>query len=139
MKKYAKKVLCLVLAVLMLGVTVVPARAASTSIPVTYGMFTANCTVTCNETNGTATISLTPTASAVTVYVQNSLYNSLNNLYGVSSEVKSISFAYATATADNILVEAESGYRFVSEVTKTTGRFFVGNEAVLPGLNDYPG
>ena len=138
MKKRMRALMCFVFAVLMIGCAALPAMAASNSVRVPYEMYTSNCTVTCNETNGIATISITPTASYVKAYAQNSLYNSLNNVYGVSVEVESISFGSAIAIADNILINDSCGCSYESEITKTTGRFYIGEENIRPGLSVYP-
>ena len=139
MKKRIRKLMCLALVVLLVASMAVPAMAAAASGNGTYGMFTFTWTVTCNETTGTARISVSPTATSVTAYAKNTLYNSLNDITGESVEATSTSFATTTATADNILIDEECGHMFESEITKTTGRFFVGPEEVVPGANDYPG
>ena len=139
MKKNARKLMCLALVVLLVATMAVPAMAVSSTGTGTYQTISYNWTVTCNETTGTASISVSPRVSTVTAYAKNSLYNRLNNLTGESREFQSSSFASTTATADNLLILEENGYIFESEVTETTGRFFVGAEEVVFGASDYPG
>lgn len=139
MKKRMRKFMCLALVILLVSTMAVPAMAASSTGSGPYGMYTYNWTVTCNETTGTAAISISPTATTVTAYAKNTLYNGLNDITGESVEVVSTSFASTVAIADNIIIDAECGHEFESEITKTTGRFFVADENVVLGANAYPG
>ena len=139
MKKRMRTLMSLVLVIMLVASTAVPAMAVASTGTVPMGYYTCNWTVECQTTTGRASIGVSPRSIDVTAYAQNTLYNSLNNITGVSVEVRSVSFANATAIADNLIIDEDCGHRFESEITKTTGRFFVGVEEVVKGANDYPG
>lgn len=140
MKKSVRKLMCLALVVLLVAGMAVPAMAASTTGTGIYQTISFKWSVTCGETTGTATISLTTGSATVEAVATNYLVNELNNITG-TSEARKSGYSSATATADNIIVKILEGekYQFPSEIEKTEGSFYVSSENVVPGVMDYPG
>ena len=140
MKKCMRKLMCLALVVLLVASMTVPAMAAATTSTGAYGTIEFNWAVTCGTTTGTAEISITTGMSTVSAKATNYLRDDVNDLDDTSVGEAS-ALRTATATADNYIRRTFEGveYKFVSEIKKTTGTFWVGLEEVVPGVNDYPG
>ena len=135
MKKYAKKVLCLVLAVLLLSSMAVPAVASSGTYE--YKDYLLNFTVTRTETYGMATISTPAKPTTVGAYVKNYVYcEECGSVSIVDSGhidpytmVPNMGYASVTVFAYNEFTDNKGTHEGV--IQQTQGYFWVGDVMVL--------
>lgn len=142
MKKYAKKVLCLVLAVLLVSSIAVPAAAVAATGSGRYSQYSYSWTVECAETYGLAEISANGMPAYVKAYAECTVYSQQFNLNFLTRSVEDLddipsNYVHTVATAGNTFVY--QGSNWTGEITKTFGKFWVANENVVPSVYDYPG
>ena len=142
MKKFAKKILCLVLAILLVGSMAVPSAAVAATGTGNYGQYSYSYTVECADTYGLAQISANGMPAYVKAYVECTLYNPEYKVYSTSRSADNIDkipsyYVFAVATAGNNFVHHENP--LTGQITKVLGRLWVANENVVPGVYDYPG
>ena len=141
MKKRMRTLICLALVIMLVASMAVPAMATSHTGTNTTGSITYNWSVTCGETTGTASISISPSISSCRAIATNYLYDELNNLSGTTYQDKA-SFASVTATAGNILDKEIAGviYHFPNcNIEKTSGTFYIASSLVVSEAFDTPG
>lgn len=137
MKKRMHTLIHLILVIMLVVSMAIPAMAVPHTGTGNSGTISFVWSVECEETVGTATISISPSVSPVTACVKNNLYNKLNNVSG-TSEDKDTGFASVTATADNTVIY--DGYSFInSEILSTFGSFMINSTVVAENVYDYPG
>ena len=110
--------ICLALVIMLVASMAVPAMAVSHTGTGSKDSMTFNWSVTCGETTGTASISISPSISACRAIATNYLYSELNDLRGTSSDDKAF-FASATATADNTLPYVIDGKVYIFQIVKS--------------------
>lgn len=143
MKKYAKKVLCLVLTVLLFGSMAVPAAAETATGTGKYGNnYGYSWSVYCADNYGTAQISANGSPVYVKAYAECTVYNADLRVTGISSSVQNVNevpsyYVSAFARADNTFTYY--GETWTGEVQKTMGKFWVDDELVVLGVFAFPG
>lgn len=105
MKKTKRKLLCLILAVLMVASCAITAMAASGTSTVTVNgtKYTYRWTVTRGSTSGTGTMATQGTPAYLTVRVRNFLKSEENDTEGYGAWAPNTGYSSVTATANNIL------------------------------------
>ena len=121
----------LTLAGLLTASMAVPALASSQSGRVNGYAYT--WTVTRNETYSMANITCTESPTTVYAYVENTVYNELNEMHGVAKSGETPSSGYSSATAIARNVFEYRGVLLDGPITETRGSLWVGSELVANG------
>lgn len=130
MKKYAKKVLCLVLAVLLVSSMAIPAMAEQpkntrgSGSNTSAGGFEYAWELTYTATSSTGSVRTTRIDNTVKVVVSSYVYDDLNGEYGYSETAENINYRSATASAGNIFT-LKTGSRVRGEVRGAVAQFWV--------------
>lgn len=132
MKKTKRKLLCLMLAVLMVMSCAITAMAATGEGSVVSGStrypYCWNIYIT--STYSASNVSTTDAPAAVKAWARNRLYSEVNKMYGYSNEVSKTGYGTVTAKADNILITDEHLIPSC-RIVNTTAKFYVAGQHVI--------
>lgn len=131
MKKSIRTLMSLALAIMLVASMAIPAFAVSG----TCNGYSYTWSVTSNATSATASIRTTTTPTNVSAYVENAVYNALNNVTRPvkSGDQRTTGYSYASAIAGNVFWV--NGVKLDGEIRETTADFWVGSTQVAMGVH----